>query len=217
MDERLNEFQGRFVTLEPINQHDADDLFAALAGADLDDLCFFMADRPSHDREAFTAFVSRRAMSKDRRYFVCIPTGGKASGFLSFMRDEPAHRVIEIGDVFFAPPLQRSAAATEAVFLMARHAFETLHYRRLEWKCDKLNAPSYRAAQRFGFTYEGLFRQHMLVHGKSRDTAWFSMLDSEWPARKAVFERWLDPANFDAQGQQREALGVMMAKAIPAT
>ena len=208
------DFHGRFVTLEPISQRHADDLFAALAGADLEDLCRFMADRPTHDREAFAAFVQRRVTSKDRRYYACLPVGGRASGFLSFLRDEPAHRSIEIGDVFFAPPLQRSTAATEAVYLMARHAFETMRYRRLEWKCDRLNAPSYRAALRFGFAFEGVFRQHMLVHGKSRDTAWFSMLDREWPARKAVFERWLDPQNFDRQGQQREALGAMMAKSI---
>lgn len=215
MGER-QEIYGRFVTLAPIGMHHADELFAALAGADLEDLCRFMADRPSFDRAAFSAFVNRRETSKDRRYYACIPVGGTVGGFLSLMRDEPAHRSIEIGDVFFAPPLQRSAAATEAVYLTMRHVFETMGYRRLEWKCDRLNAPSYRAAQRFGFIFEGVFRRHMLVHGKNRDTAWFSMVDSEWPSRKAVFERWLDAANFDASGQQKMALAAMMADAVPA-
>ena len=122
------------------------------------------------------------------------------------MRIEPAHRVIEVGSILYTPALQQTTGATEAMYLMARHVFEDLGYRRYEWKCNALNQSSRRAALRLGFTFEGIFRQHMIVKGRSRDTAWFSMLDSEWPARKAAFERWLSPANFDREGRQREPL-----------
>jgi hypothetical protein len=127
------------------------------------------------------------------------------------MRIKPAHRVIEVGNILYTPKLQRSLGATEAMYLMARHAFEELGYRRYEWKCNALNAPSRRAALRLGFTYEGTFRNHMIVKGRSRDTAWFSMLADEWPARKAAFERWLDPANFDEDGRQRLSLWALNA------
>jgi RimJ/RimL family protein N-acetyltransferase len=115
-------------------------------------------------------------------------------------------RVVEIGNIVYAPALQRTSLATEAQYLIARYAFETLGFRRYEWKCDALNAGSRRAAERYGFSYEGIFRQHMIVKGRNRDTAWFSMLDGEWPARKAAFERWLAADNFDAQGRQKVSL-----------
>ena len=115
-------------------------------------------------------------------------------------------RVIEVGNIVYSPALQRTPLSTEAQYLIARYAFETLRYRRYEWKCNALNAPSRRAALRFGFSYEGLFRQHMIVKGRNRDTAWYSMLDSEWPARKAAFERWLAPENFDSNGRQKTKL-----------
>ncbi len=118
------------------------------------------------------------------------------------MRITPAHRCIEVGHVLYSPRLQRSPEATEAMYLLARYVFEDLHYRRYEWKCDALNAASRRAALRLGFQFEGIFRQHMIVKSRNRDTAWFSMLDSEWPLRKANFERWLSPANFDSSGCQ---------------
>lgn len=127
---------------------------------------------------------------------------GHAKGWASFMRIEPAHGVIEVGNIVFSPALQRTRAATEAMYLMAQHVFEFLGYRRYEWKCNALNEPSRRAAERFGFTFEGIFRQHMVVRGRSRDSAWFSMLDHEWPARKRAFEAWLAPANFDVDGRQ---------------
>jgi RimJ/RimL family protein N-acetyltransferase len=122
------------------------------------------------------------------------------------MRIEPVHRTIEVGSILYGEALQRTAGATEAMYLMARHVFEDLGYRRYEWKCDALNAPSRRAALRLGFRFEGIFRQHLIVKGRSRDTAWYSMLDAEWPRRKVAFERWLDPANFDAAGRQRRKL-----------
>jgi len=122
------------------------------------------------------------------------------------MSIRPDMRVIEVGNILLAPALQRSRLATETQYLLARHVFETLGYRRYEWKCDALNAPSRRAALRLGFRFEGIFRNHMIVKGRSRDTAWFAMTDADWPARKAAFERWLDPANFDAEGRQRVSL-----------
>ena len=122
------------------------------------------------------------------------------------MRIVPEHGVIEIGSIYWGPAIARTPRATEALYLFARHIFETLGYRRFEWKCNDRNEPSKRAAKRFGFTYEGLFRQHMIAKGENRDTAWFSMLDSEWPERKATFERWLEPSNFDASGQQKTPL-----------
>ncbi len=124
------------------------------------------------------------------------------------MRIEPEHRVIEVGNILYTRALQRTRGATEAMYLLARHVFEELGYRRYEWKCDALNEASRRAALRLGFTFEGVFRQHMIVKGRNRDTAWFSMLDCEWPVRKAAFERWLDPSNFDADGRQRSKLSV---------
>jgi RimJ/RimL family protein N-acetyltransferase len=122
------------------------------------------------------------------------------------MRAEPAHGVVEVGNILLTPALQRTTAATEAMYLMARHVFEDLGYRRYEWKCNAENLPSRRAAARLGFTYEGIFRQHMVAKGRNRDTAWFSMLDGEWPARKQAFEAWLDPENFDAAGRQQQTL-----------
>jgi RimJ/RimL family protein N-acetyltransferase len=129
------------------------------------------------------------------------------------MEIRPNTRVIEVGHICYTPSLQRTPLATEAMYLLARYIFEQLGYRRYEWKCNVLNQPSYRAAGRYGFTYEGLFRQHMIVKGRNRDTAWFSMLDSEWPARKANFERWLAPENFDREGRQKVSLAAMNGQA----
>jgi Acetyltransferase (GNAT) domain len=126
-----------------------------------------------------------------------------AAGYASYLRMEPAQGVIEVGNILLSPSLQRTTAATEAMYLMARHVFDDLGYRRYEWKCNALNEPSRRAAQRLGFTFEGIFRQHMVIKGSNRDTAWFSMLDHEWPARKQAFETWLDAGNFNESGQQR--------------
>jgi RimJ/RimL family protein N-acetyltransferase len=131
---------------------------------------------------------------------------GVAAGYASYMRMDPAQGVIEVGNILLSPALQRTTAATEAMYLMACHIFEDLGYRRYEWKCNSKNEPSRRAALRLGFTFEGIFRQHMVVKGQNRDTAWFSMLDKEWPARKSSFEAWLDPANFDGDGRQRKSL-----------
>ena len=162
----------------------------------------------------FTAWLEQRAASSDPLFYAVVDGESmRALGMASFLRIEPAQGVIEIGHIWFAPELQRTRKATEAILLLARHAFDDLGYRRLEWKCDSLNKPSKRAADRFGFTYEGTFRQHMIVKGRNRDTAWFSMTDGEWPVRKAAFEAWLAPENFDETGRQRQSLASLRASA----
>jgi RimJ/RimL family protein N-acetyltransferase len=138
---------------------------------------------------------------------------GKAVGVATFMRVDRTHGVIEVGNINYSPLLQRTPAATEAMFLMMRRAFDELGYRRYEWKCDSLNAPSRAAALRLGFQYEGLFRQAVVYKQRNRDTAWFSMIDSEWPVLQRAYEQWLAPANFDAGGRQRQNLADLISKA----
>ena len=159
------------------------------------------------DDAALSAYIAACEQNKERVFCAAVGIDGGALGILSLMEIRPAVRVVEVGNIVYSPALQRTPLGTEAQYLIARYVFETLGYRRYEWKCDALNAASRRAAERFGFTYEGLFRQHMIVKGRSRNTAWFSMLDSEWPARKAAFERWLAPENFDRDGRQKTKLG----------
>ncbi len=161
---------------------------------------------PFAERSAFDAWLAARPKLEDPYSYAIVDTAGRAVGIATLMEIRPAMRVIEVGHIVYGAPLQRTPLATEAQYLLAAYVFETLLYRRYEWKCNALNAPSRRAAERFGFTYEGLFRSHMIVKGRNRDTAWFSMLDSEWPARKEAFERWLAPKNFDAEGRQRTSL-----------
>lgn len=200
--------EGRYVRLEPLDQptHGAA-LWAATGGAQHADLWAYLSDGPYADRALFELALKNKAASQDPLFFAIVDLRtGLASGHASYLRIEPQHRSIEVGSLLYGPVLQRTAGATEAMFLMARHAFEHLGYRRYEWKCNALNSRSRQAALRLGFTFEGIFRQHMIVKGRNRDTAWFSMLDSEWPARKAAIENWLDPNNFDAAGQQKEKL-----------
>jgi RimJ/RimL family protein N-acetyltransferase len=187
--------EGRRVTLVPLDPRaHGDSLYEGTRGESGEGLWQYLFEGPFSDRAAFDSHLQRIAAS------------ASALGYAAYMRIEPVHRVIEVGSILFTPRLQQTALATEAMYLMARHVFEDLGYRRYEWKCNALNAPSRRAALRFGFRFEGIFRQHMIVKGRNRDTAWFSMLDSEWPQRKANFERWLDPANFAEDGRQRVAL-----------
>jgi RimJ/RimL family protein N-acetyltransferase len=205
---------GARVALEPlaVARH-GDDLFgAATDGAD-PLLWEYLAYGPfDGDRAGFDAHLSEQEASTDPRFYAVVDrASGRALGVMSFLRVEPAHGVIEIGHIWFGAELQRTAAATETVYLLARHAFDVLGHRRLEWKCDAANARSQAAARRFGFTYEGTFRQHMIVKGRNRDTAWFSILDHEWPAIRAGFEAWLAPENFDADGRQRRSLAAASA------
>ena len=197
---------GRTVTLEPLNaaRHTAD-LWRAVQGHD--EVWAYLADGPYAGESDLRSALAEKQVGAAALFFAITPrTSGRAEGYASYMRIDPANGVIEVGNILLTPSLQRTIAATEAMYLMARHVFEDLGYRRYEWKCNANNAPSRRAALRYGFTFEGIFRQHMVIKGQNRDTAWFSMLDSEWPTRKAAFEAWLDPANFDANGQQRKSL-----------
>jgi len=198
--------EGRSVSLEPLNaaSHTAD-LWRAVQGHD--EVWAYLADGPYASEADFERALAEKQAGNAALFFsILARTSGRIEGYASYMRMDSANGVIEVGNILLAPSLQRTSAATEAMYLMARHVFEDLGYRRYEWKCNANNAPSRRAALRYGFTFEGIFRQHMVVKGENRDTAWFSMLDSEWPARKAAFEAWLDPANFDTEGRQRKSL-----------
>ena len=195
---------GRRVRIVPLVPEHAEDLWEGSRDAALWDYLF---DGPFEDRASFDASILKKSKGNDPLFFAILEGGsGRALGYASYMRIEPAHQCIEVGSILYTPALQRTVGATEAMFLMARHVFEDLGYRRYEWKCNALNEPSRRAALRLGFTFEGIFRQHMIVKGRNRDTAWYSMLDSEWPARKAAFEQWLDAGNFDENGRQKKAL-----------
>ncbi len=198
---------GRYTRLEPLSLAHAADLFVASNVPDAEERFAYLSEPPPKsiaDTEAFITSVTGNA--DPMRFAIIDKATGKTGGRQSLMRITPEHGVIEIGGIYWGPGIARTQRATEALYLFARHIFEDLGYRRFEWKCNDRNEPSKRAAQRFGFTYEGLFRQHMIMKGENRDTAWFSMLDGEWPERKAEFDRWLDPANFDADGQQKTAL-----------
>jgi RimJ/RimL family protein N-acetyltransferase len=161
---------------------------------------------PFADEAAFSAWLVERETRQDPYFYTVLDRAGRAIGLLALMAIRPDMGVVEIGSIVYSPALQRTPLATETQYLLARYAFETLGYRRYEWKCNSFNAASRRAALRYGFSFEGIFRQHMITKGHSRDTAWFSMLDSEWPARKANFERWLAPDNFDSAGRQKISL-----------
>jgi RimJ/RimL family protein N-acetyltransferase len=195
---------GRVVTLRPFDlSSQAAALYQGSHGPESEDLWRYMGDGPYPNRAAYDAAFEKKQNSVDPMFWAVIDNAtGTPVGQASYLRIEPANRVIEVGNILFTPALQRSAGATEAMYLMARHAFNDLGYRRYEWKCNALNQPSRRAALRLGFTFEGVFRQHMIVKGRNRDTAWFSILDAEWPRRQANFERWLAAENFDAAGRQ---------------
>ena len=202
---------GQYVTLVALDPAaHAADLWALTHAPENDGLWEYLFDGPYRERAAFDASIAAKAASTDYLFYAILEAvTGRVVGLASYLRIEPAHRVIEVGGILFTPALQRTTGATEAMYLMARHVFDDLGYRRYEWKCNALNEPSRRAAQRLGFTFEGIFRQHMIMKGRNRDTAWYSMLDSEWPARKAEFERWLNPANFDG-GKQRTPLRMLL-------
>ncbi len=169
----------------------------------------YLAYGPFNDEASFLAWLESACAASDPLFHAVIDRAtGQALGVASLMRIDPANGVMEVGHIHFSPSMKRSRIGTEAIYLLMRRAFDDLGYRRLEWKCDALNAPSRRAAERFGFTYEGTFRQAVVVKGRNRDTAWFSVIDGEWPAIKARFEAWLDPANFDSVGAQRSSLGI---------
>ena len=203
--------EGRCSRLEPLTLAHAPALWDAFR---LDDgrNWTYLANEPFTEFAAFEAYVMQSAGSVDPQFYAIV-VDGTAVGIASYLRITPAAGTIEVGHIHFSPRLQHTPAATEAMYLMMRRAFE-LGYRRYEWKCDALNAPSRRAAQRFGFSYEGIFRQALVTKGRNRDTAWYACIDREWPALRAAFEAWLAPGNFDIDGRQRQSLSSLTAPVL---
>jgi len=198
--------RGQYVTLEPLNaERHAAALWKAVCGHH--ELWTWLFDGPYSTEAGLRRAIEEKQAASSAVSLAIVPAdSGLAGGWASLMHAEPAHGVVEVGNILLAPLLQRTTVATEAMFLMASFVFDQLGYRRYEWKCNALNLPSRRAAERLGFTFEGIFRQHMVVKGQNRDTAWYALLDREWPERKRAFEAWLDPRNFDAEGRQKTAL-----------
>jgi RimJ/RimL family protein N-acetyltransferase len=202
--------QGALVRLEPIDpsRHQIG-LFVA---AGEPEIWRYLPYGPYDDEAALAEQLEANAASEDPLFYAIVDLhDGRAGGMASYLRITPEHGVIEIGHIWLGLGLQRTRGATEAIYLLARHAFDDLGYRRFEWKCNAANAASRRAAERFGFTFEGIFRQHQIVKGRNRDTAWYAMLDHEWPAIRAAFEAWLDDDNFDENGRQRQRLEELRA------
>lgn len=201
--------QGQYARLEPVNvAAHANDLFAAFSADTENRIWTYLPYGPFASEADLASWMEQTCMKDDPLFHAVIDLASeKAVGVASYLRIEPAVGVIEVGHINYAPALQKTRAATEAMYLMMARVFDELGYRRYEWKCDALNAGSCAAAKRLGFTYEGQFRQATMYKGRNRDTNWFSILDTEWPAIKAAFETWLDPANFDEAGQQKETLG----------
>lgn len=200
--------EGLYCQLEPLNaERHTGDLFAAYRVASDHRHWTYLFSGPFDTAADYRRYAEEAARGIDPRHYAVIDRKtGKAVGTLALMRIEPKHGVIEVGAVMFSPLLQRTPMSTEAQFLLMAYVFDTLGYRRYEWKCDSLNAPSRKTAERLGFTFEGIFRQAIVYKGRNRDTAWYSILDTEWPRLRQSFQRWLAPANFDAQGMQRKSL-----------
>ena len=204
---------GRYVVVEPLAVEHAAALLGAVCGPEDRSLWTYRATEPPADLDEMTELIARTLATPDLLTFALVPEGRAAEGIASYTRLDPATGQVEVAGVLFARSLQRTRAATEAIHLLMRYAFDQLGYRRFEWKCDSLNEPSRRAAVRLGFTYEGRFRHHMVTKGRNRDTDWFSVTDAEWPAVRAAHEAWLDPANFDADGRQRASLTALTGAA----
>ncbi|WP_033727560.1 GNAT family N-acetyltransferase [Pseudomonas cremoricolorata] len=206
--------QGRYCRLQPLDaEAHASDLYQAYAAASDGRDWTYLFVGPFDNLEQYRAYAHSAAQSSDPLHYAVIDqASGKAVGTLALMRIDPTHGVIEVGSVTFSPALKQSPLSTEAQYLLMAYAFDELGYRRYEWKCDDLNAPSRRAAERLGFIYEGTFRQAVVYKGRSRDTAWYSIIDSQWPAVRAALQAWLAPENFDEQGRQRQALSSFRAQ-----
>lgn len=205
----MRPLHGRWIRLEPLSatRHAADLFDSVTAGDPEGRVWTYLGYGPFADFETFAGWAAEKEKLRDPWFYAFVRREtGKACGMGSFMRCDAANGVIEIGHIWMSPDLQKTREATEAIYLMIRHAFDDLGVRRLEWKCDALNAPSRRAALRFGFTFEGIFRQHMIVKGRNRDTAWYAMLDGDWPRIRQAFETWLQSSNFDAHGRQKAKL-----------
>ena len=204
----LTPMLGRHCSLEPLDaERHAADLFAAHAEAPDGRDWTYMFVGPFPGLSDYVRQMSAEAAKRDPQHHVIVDSAtGKPVGTAALMRIDPANGVIEVGHITYSPRLKRSRAGTEAMFLLMTRVFDELKYRRYEWKCDSLNAPSRRAALRYGFAFEGIFRQAIVYKGRNRDTAWYAMTDRDWPLVRAAFERWLSAENFDPQGRQRTTL-----------
>jgi RimJ/RimL family protein N-acetyltransferase len=207
-----NAMEGRFCRVEPLDPaRHAPALFDAFAEDREQRIWTYLPYGPFHSLADLETWMRESCMGDDPLFHAIVECGtGAAVGVASYLRINPSAGVIEVGHINYSPRLQRTPAATEAMFLMMARVFDGLGYRRYEWKCDALNAGSCRAAERLGFTFEGVFRQATMYKGRNRDTAWYSVIDREWPSRKAAFEDWLGPANFDPAGQQRASLASLV-------
>lgn len=207
---------GRYCRLEPLNPaRHGEDLFRASTPPDAAKRFRYLFDPIVKTRDDLDQWMIKAAAATDPMCWAVIDKrSGRCEGRQTLMRITPEHQTIEIGNIYWGPAISRTPVATEANFLFAKYVFDDLGYRRFEWKCDALNAPSRRAAERFGFTYEGHFRRAVINKGRSRDTTWFAIIDEEWPAIKGAYERWLDPANFKADGQQVTSLGDLTRAAL---
>lgn len=201
---------GRHCRIEPLRLDHAADLHEAYL-ADRNGVVWdYLPYGPFESIASFESFVIERCLGSDPLFYAIIDlASGRAVGMASYLRIDPKNGVIEVGHINYAPALQRTPAATEVMFLLMRQVFDGWGYRRYEWKCNDLNERSKQAARRLGFTFEGVFRQAAVVKGRNRDTAWFSILDSEWPAARQAFTSWLDAANFDADGRQLMSLATL--------
>ncbi len=206
---------GRYCCVEPLDPaRHADDLFRANALDATGRNWTYMNYGPFPTLDAYRSWIHAYCLGNDPLFHAIVDSAsGRAVGVASYMRIDPRNGSIEVGHINYSPLLRRKPAATETMYLMMKRAFE-LGYRRYEWKCDALNAPSRAAAQRLGFSFEGVFRQATVYKGRSRDTAWYATIDSEWPELERAFLRWLDPANFDAQGYQRLRLSDLTAPTL---
>jgi RimJ/RimL family protein N-acetyltransferase len=193
---------GRTARVEPLGHHHVDALYDALCVGAPPQIWTYLPHGPFADREEFRAYVDHLRALPATVPFAIVLADGSPSGIAAYLRIDHGHGTAEVGYITYAPEMQRTTAATEVMYLMASHAFDVVGVRRYEWKCDSLNQPSLRAAARLGFSFEGVFRQAMVVKGRNRDTAWFAITDDEWPPLRSRFERWLDPANFDELGHQ---------------
>jgi RimJ/RimL family protein N-acetyltransferase len=203
--------EGRVCRIEPIDpERHAADLFAANRQDREDRIWTYLPYGPFAAFEPYRDWMKSACLGDDPLFHAIIDKpSGRAVGVASYLRIEPAVGVIEVGHINYSPVIQRTVAATEAMYLMMRRVFDELGYRRYEWKCDALNAPSRSAALRLGFRFEGIFRQATIYKGRNRDTAWFAITDRDWPGLKQAFESWLDPANFDGAGRQRQSLSAL--------
>lgn len=207
--------EGRYCRLEPLTLSHAPALFQALSADREGRIWTYMPNGPFASAEAYSTWVWGAAQGADPLHYAIL-VDGRPVGTASYLRITPAAGTIEVGYITYSPALQRTRAATDAMYLMMRWAFEA-GYRRYEWKCNALNAASRRAAQRLGLSYEGVFRQAVVVKGRNRDSAWYAAIDSEWPAIRTAMEAWLDPANFDGEGVQRQSLSALTLPVLVAT